>query len=314
MVVDKYHTKRMMPEKKSIREKRRPRTGLGTSQTQEKINLRLRAERLARLIMDNFETGDWYVTFTLERDMTEEDLRVNYGKMMRTLRRWYKKQGFPCKYIAVLENLKNGGRKHGHILLPAVADVPFSGMRQLLRTAWTTGEVYLKHYGGEAMDASRLASYYVKEEVKKDGRTKAGRMAKENLAKAEKNPAFTRENPELLPMRGRLLTSHNLLHTEPVTQKIKTAETYREEIKAPKGYHVVLQLSYNGFTEEGYPYQHAVFESDEPIPEEEHYDYHHHRQSEGRRRQDRDRHQRELPARSRTRKAGPARRQRPAGK
>lgn len=309
MVVDKYHTKRVMPEKKSIREKRRPRTGLGTSQTQEKINLRLRAERLARLIMDNFETGDWYVTFTLERDMTEEDLRKNYSKMMRSLRRWYKKQGVSCKYIAVLENLKNGGRKHGHILLPAVADVPFSGMRQLLRTAWPTGEVYLKHYGGEAMDASRLASYYVKEEVKKDGRTKAGRKAKEIPAIAEKNPAFAGENPELLPMRGRLLTSHNLLHTEPVTKKIKSAETYREEIKAPKGYHVVPQLSYNGFTEEGYPYQHAVFEADAPIPEEEHYDYHHHRQSKRRRRQDRDRDQRELPARRRTRQEGPARRQ-----
>lgn len=294
MVVDKYHTRRMMPDKKSIREKRKPRTGLGTSQTQEKINLRLRAERLSRLIMDNFDAGDWYITFTLERDMTEEDLRASYSKMMRTLRRWYKKQGVPCKYIAVLENLKNGGRKHGHILLPAVG-IPFSGMRQLMRKAWPTGEVYLKPYGGEAMDASRLASYYVKEEVKKDGRTKAGRIA--------------RENPDLLPMRGRLLTSHNLLHTEPVIKKIKRAETYREEIRAPKGYHVVPELSYNGFTEEGYPYQHAVFESDVPLPEEENYDYHHHRQSEGRRRQDRNRHQRELPACSRTRQKGPARRQ-----
>lgn len=293
IVEDKYHTQRMMPEKKSIRERRRPRTGLGTSKKQAKINARQRADRLSRLILDNFNPGDWYVTFTLDRDITEDVLKEDYAKMMRDLRRWYKKQGMACKYIAVIENLKNGGRKHGHVLLPAIPGVTFVAMRQALRKAWPAGDVYLKPYVGEAMDAQRLASYYVKEEVKVDRRTRAGRACEE-------------QDPQ--PLRGRIMTSKNLLRTEPVKEPIRSAETYRETIKAPKGYHVVTELSYNGFTEEGYPYQHAVYEADD-LQEEQEYDHHHHRKFERRRRQDRDRDQRELPARSRTRQKGPARRQ-----
>lgn len=293
IVEDKYHTQRMMPEKKSIRERRRPRTGLGTSKKQAKINARQRADRLSRLILDNFNPGDWYVTFTLDRDITEDVLKEEYAKMMRDLRRWYKKQGMACKYIAVIENLKNGGRKHGHVLLPAISGVTFAVMRQALRKAWPAGDVYLKPYAGEVMDAFRLASYYVKEEVKVDCRTKAGKACEEQDAP---------------PLRGRLMTSRNLLRTEPVKEPIRTAETYRETIKAPKGYHVVTELSYNGFNEEGYPYQHAVYESDE-LQEVKQHDHHHHRKLERRRRQDRDRDQRELPARGRTRQKGPARRQ-----
>lgn len=293
IVEDKYHTQRMMPEKKSIRERRRPRTGLGTSQKQAKINARQRAERLSRLILDNFESGDWYVTFTLDSELTEDAIKTAYGKMTRELRRWYKKRGVICKYIAVLENLKNGGRKHGHILLPAVPDASFQEMRRALKKAWPQGDVYLKPYAGEVMDAFRLASYYVKEEVKVDRRTKAGKACEEQDAQ---------------PMRGRLMTSRNLLRTEPTKEPIRTAETYRETIKAPRGYHVVVELSYNGFTEEGYPYQHAVYEADE-LQEEKQHDHHHHRKPERRRRQDRDRDQRELPARRRTRQEGPARRQ-----
>ena len=175
IVEDKYHTQRMMPEKRRIRERRRPRTGLGTSKKQAKINARQRAERLSRLILDNFEPGDWYVTFTLDADLTEDAVKTAYGKMTRELRRWYKKQSVTCKYIAVLENLKNGGRKHGHILLPAVPGASFQEMRRALKKAWPQGDVYLKPYAGEVMDAFRLASYYVKEEVKSgDGLRGAG--------------------------------------------------------------------------------------------------------------------------------------------
>ena len=65
IIVDKYHSLRAMPKKgQLVRERRSPRTGHTTEQ-QEKINLRHRTDKLCRLIMDNFQAGDWWVSFTL---------------------------------------------------------------------------------------------------------------------------------------------------------------------------------------------------------------------------------------------------------
>jgi hypothetical protein len=70
------------------------------------------------------------------------------------------------------------------------------------------------------------------------------------------------EIKELKSKRSRVCPSKNLIRTKAVKKQITKAETYRDEIKAPKGYHVVKALSYNGWTQDGHSYQHAVFERD----------------------------------------------------
>lgn len=237
-IVEKYHSQKSLPKNPLIREKRAPRTGIGTTERQKKINLRQRADKLSRLIMDNFSVGDWYITFTCAVQPSQEDFERAYKRLLRFLRNYFKSKDSELRYIAVLENLCGKGRKHGHILIPNCAD--FAEVKKLLQRAWLLGTAYIKPYGGDAVDARRLASYFVKEDQYK------------NADKTE----------NLDSQRGRLRTSLNLCRTEPKKTQV-SAETYRQEIKAPKGYHVVLELSYNGWSLDGYPYQHAVFEKDD---------------------------------------------------
>ena len=59
----KYYSFRALPMRPEIREKRAKRQNV-TKETQAAVNRRLRAEKLSRLLMDNFVAGDWYLTCT----------------------------------------------------------------------------------------------------------------------------------------------------------------------------------------------------------------------------------------------------------
>ena len=67
---------------------------------------------------------------------------------------------------------------------------------------------------------------------------------------------------EIRAKRSRICPSQNLIRTKPVKKQIKSADTYSDNMTPPKGYHLVKALSYNGYTVDGYPYQHAVYERD----------------------------------------------------
>lgn len=260
LIVDKYHSQKMQPRNPLVREKRRKRSGTSTP-TQEQVNLRHRVDRLARLLLDNFTVGDWWVTFKLAEPVDAKSFRREYEKMIRRMRDAYRKGGHELKYIAVLENLSGRGRMHGHIIVNNVQ--PFSVLKKLMRAAWQLGDCHIKPYGGEVMDAQRLASYMCKEDV-------IGKAIrdKQKLQKAAKNGhkvdgrQLKKLDHIIVGERSRICPSTNLVRTKPKKEAVSRAETYREEIRAPRGYHVVKELSYNGWTVDGYPYQHAVYERD----------------------------------------------------
>lgn len=259
-IVDKYHSQKMQPRNPLVREKRRKRTGVSTP-TQEQVNLRHRVDRLTRLLLDNFTVGDWWITFKLADAVGEKTFRREYEKMIRRMRDAYRKGGHELKYIAVLENLSGRGRMHGHIIVNNVS--AFAGLKKLMRTAWQLGDCHIKPYGGEVMDAQRLASYMCKE----DTIGKALRERKKIMTAARKGWKVDGRQIKKLDRiitseRSRICPSTNLVRTKPQKEVVSRAETYREEIRAPKGYHVVKELSYNGWTVDGYPYQHAVYERD----------------------------------------------------
>ena len=258
-IVDKYHSQKMQPRNPLIREKRRKRSGTSTP-TQEQVNLRQRVDRLARLLLDNFTVGDWWITFKLADAVDAKIFRREYEKMIRRMRDAYRKGGHELKYIAVLENLSGRGRMHGHIIVNNIS--AFAGLKKLMKTAWKLGDCHIKPYGGDAMDAQRLASYMCKE----DTTGKAIREKKKLMAATrEGRKADGRQIKKLdriISERSRVCPSTNLVRTKPKKEVIGRAETYREEIRAPRGYHVVKELSYNGWTVDGYPYQHAVYERD----------------------------------------------------
>jgi hypothetical protein len=250
----------MQPRNPLVREKRRKRSGVSTP-TQEQVNLRHRVDRLARLLLDNFTVGDWWITFKLADTVDAKTFRREYEKMIRRMRGEYRKGGHELKYIAVLENLTGRGRMHGHIIVNNIS--AFAGLKKLMQTAWQLGDCHIKPYGGEVMDAQRLASYMCKEDVigKAIRERKKLMTAARNGGKVD-GRQLKKLDRIIVGERSRICPSTNLVRTKPKKEVVSRAETYREEIRAPRGYHVVKELSYNGWTVDGYPYQHAVYERD----------------------------------------------------
>ena len=259
-IVDKYHSQKMMPKNPLIREKRRKRTGVSTP-TQEQVNLRHRVDRLARLLLDNFTVSDWWVTFKLAEPVDAKTFRREYERMIRRMRDAYRKGGHDLKYIAVLDNLSGRGRMHGHIIVNNIS--AFAGLKKLMQTAWQLGDCHIKPYGGDAMDAQRLASYMCKEDtIGKAIRERKKLMAAGRNGQKVDGRQIKKLDRIITSERSRICRSTNLVRTKPKKEVVSRAETYREEIRAPKGYHIVKALSYNGWTVDGYPYQHAVYERD----------------------------------------------------
>lgn len=253
IVVDKYYSVRAMPKNRSV-EKRSPRKK-NSSEQQEKINLRHRTEKLQYLIMDNFQAGDWWIAFTLEEKVSVQEFKKAYSKMIRDLRKFYKKHGLDMKYIAVQENLEGRGRLHGHILLPAIPGIDFVKMKRALSAVWKLGNTYFKPYEGKTMDARRVAVYMTKEETLVN-------TLNEKMQVKRAGGDTKALDAELKAKRSRVCTSLNLIRTKAVKTLVPRG-TFRTEIKAPKGYHVVWPLSYNGNTDDNFDYQHAVFERDD---------------------------------------------------
>lgn len=259
IIQEKYHSQRNMPKNPLIRERRRPRSGAGTPDEQKMINLRHRTENLTKLIMDNFQEGDWWVAFTLKEMVGVKKFKDEYGKMLRRLRTHFHSLGQEFKYIAVQENLEGRGRLHGHILI--AGQMAFSEIKRIMGKVWKLGDCHAKPYAGDATDARGVAKYMTKQDTienrmeKKEGLIATGKM----LGKVDKE-AVRKLDIEIDSKRSVVCPSKNLIRTPTEKKEIVRAETYREEIKAPKGYRVVKELSYNGWTADGYPYQHAVFE------------------------------------------------------
>ena len=219
----KYYSFRALPIRPEIREKRAKRQNV-TKEAQASVNRRLRAEKLSRLLIDNFAAGDWYLTCTYGEHPEAENVQKDFEKFKRKVREIYKKSGIPMKYISVLENLTGAGRPHGHIIVPALS----AAKLEEIKKAWPHGNVAVKLYGGHVTDAERLADYYTKEKIAKHA--------------------------------GRLQTSRNLVRTEPKTETVTKAEAYKPEIQPPKGYRIIKELSYSTYTAEGYPLTIAYFE------------------------------------------------------
>lgn len=263
-IIDKYHSHRAEPKNPLIKEKRRKGAD-ATTPTQEQVNLRQRVDKLTRLLLDNFSTGDWWITFTMREKETVAEFRKEYARMIRRLRDAYRRAGHELRYISVLENLGGRGRPHGHIIINNVQE--FSVLRKLMKKSWQLGECCIKPYGGDVMDARRLAAYMSKEDtVGKAIREKRQLLADVKRGKekgSEGKKRLEKLESIIIGERSRICPSTNLVRTEPKKEMIRSAETYRDEIRPPRGYHLVKALSYNGWTREGYRYQHAVFERDD---------------------------------------------------
>ncbi len=200
-------------------------------------NARRRESNIAMRIANNFKEGDADLTMTYDaehlpkgeerKERVEKDLRNLLGRIGRR----YKKEGQEFRYVTTPENVAPGkkGRPHIHILLPALKVATTDReLERLFGKIWGKGRVHVRQYGGEITDAARLASYFGKE-----GKSEGG---------------------------ARIRFSRNCEMPKQQKKIIRRADCFSQDVRVPKGYRLVKELTYQGFTRDGYPCQTVMLE------------------------------------------------------
>lgn len=236
IVLEKYYSWKVRPTSCVLKEKRAARRKESPEAMKEN-NRRILIESAALKIANNFREGDYYVTFTYDSaslpaaDEKQDRVRKDIRNTLTKLKRRFEKAGLKFKYVAIPENLSpdTKGRAHFHILIPAMPALPTNKSREnFFSSLWGKGNVYCKEYGGTAEDAFRLASYFKKQKKEDRG--------------------------------ARILMSHNMAKPVEKKQEIRFAECYSLDINVPAGYEVVREVSYQCYTQEGFPCQHVVLQ------------------------------------------------------
>lgn len=215
--IAKYYTYWLHPRGR----KRRPKKNK-TSDQQKKINDRQTARRLTRLMNANFDRTSLYITFSYRvqlRPTDGEELKRQEDKLLRDLRRIYKKEGRPFKYIWTAEV---GGRGGVHIHM-VVSDID----PRMIRELWPYGWTNIRPLDGSGQ-YRRLAEYFIKYFQKTRGTDR-------QLQKKAYN------------------ASKNLIRPKPKTKPEKW-NTFSREVRVPKGWYLDKDSLREGVTEDGYEF------------------------------------------------------------
>lgn len=105
-----------------------------TRECQQKLNQRDAEKRLRRLILMNFCETDLEMDLTYAEPESAEGAARDLGKYLRGIRQSYRKAGEELRYIYTIEQGKQSGRIHFHLLLNAG---PVS--RDALEAMWKHG-------------------------------------------------------------------------------------------------------------------------------------------------------------------------------
>lgn len=221
--VEEYHTRRDYPRG----ERRRPKKK-ATPESKEKVNQRNREKTIQLLMMNNFTEGDYYATLTYRKENRPKDMKEakeHMAKAMRIIKREYRKAGYELKWISNIEKGSRGGW-HIHLALNRIPDTDL-----ILTRAWRT------EHGGvhttlmyEDGGFRKLASYFAK------------RSDEDNEGKREHG--YSR--------------SRNLVMPKEEKKQIVRWDTWKDEIKAPKGYVLDKESVFEGEDSLGFPYRRYV--------------------------------------------------------
>ncbi|WP_277287680.1 rolling circle replication-associated protein [Veillonella montpellierensis] len=181
-------------------------------------NFRMAKAKLRRLIANNFEPNDYYITLTIKERVDIETAKKYITNFNRRLRDAFKraKAKAELKYIYILEGKK---KYHFHMLINRGIELT----SQLMKKLWPHGFTDIKLYHGEAEDAIRLAEYFTKERT---------------------------ENKH----QKRWVKSNSVKHPKEIVKVVKATE-WRKEVKVPNGYYLDKDSYYEGINNAGYPYR-----------------------------------------------------------
>lgn len=215
--ISKYHTKRYRPEHEKRNKKENP-----TSEKQQEVNDRMTERKLTWILNENFDSECHYWTFTSRERMEIEDFKKARDKLMRDLRRLFKKHSQILKYVETMECGKRG-MQHIHIVMDDRA-VERTEIEKLWKGYGRPHSVPLDESG----QYRKLAGYFLKYNQKT-------RNTDEQLQKKAYN------------------CSRNLIRPKP-KKKIMRWNTYSEEIKVPKGWYLDKETEERGITADGYKF------------------------------------------------------------
>lgn len=197
-----------------------------TSESQEKVNDKLKVERFSILVNSNFGEGDYFLTFTYARDKrpkTLDEAREQWTKFLRKLRTLYKKNDQELKYCWCYEYKYVAG--HFHL----VCNNPDINSKHITKL-WQYGIIHTKNLDDRAFHS--VGEYMMKEQYIKDEKTKTRRCygSSKNLYRPEPNYVVIpgpdwNENPNDMP--GYELDETSLENGEIYIQDINATFRYQ---------------------------------------------------------------------------------------
>lgn len=211
LTVEEYHDGRYGAPGMPRQKKRKP-----TKEDMQRVNAMNKARRCQYRLIQYFDSGDYFATLTYkvsERPPDMETAMKHWDKLIRTIRKEYRKRGAPLFWI---RNIERGTKGAWHIHL-VITKIPETA--QIIEDAWPYGGVYItqlkksKYY---SEDFAELAAYMTKgahtREKKADGSEAAPRIREASYS-----------------------TSRNMPLPEP---KKKRLARWKKEVKPKKGYYI----------------------------------------------------------------------------
>ena len=128
---------------------------------QENVNIRRQTEQLRWKLNCNFQAGDMFITFSYRKDErpdTYKEMLKQKDKLIRDLRKQYKKIGKEFKYVYVLETGDKGAR-HIHMVIENIDT-------KAIKKCWDRGRIHIRLLD-DTGQYGKLASYLVKEKGRK---------------------------------------------------------------------------------------------------------------------------------------------------
>lgn len=177
-----------------------------------------KSKTVRRLLKANFSKGDFWTTLTYKAGSSKsiDDVSKDLRNFLDRIKRFYRKQDVPCKYIYRIEIGSRGGI-HIHIVLNRIPDLDI-----LIQDKWKEGHVH-----NELLDNGtyeELADYIVK-------------PPSEQAMKILKSYTGTEDTGKLI----RYSCSRNLIRPEPETH-VKSHSTMRKIFNNPllpsKGFYI----------------------------------------------------------------------------